>query len=739
MNNEDLVLKMILDESGFKAGLDGAVKKLDQFDGQVDSSGQKGGRSLGGIWNSFAGNLLASGAMSAIGAVKNGITGIVDELSASSATWQTFDGNMKNLGKNTSEIEKVKNELKQFAEQSIYSASDMATTYSQLEAVGIKSSDQLVKGFGGLASAAEDPIQAMKTLSQQATQMAAKPTVQWQDFKLMLEQTPAGIAAVAKEMGMSTSEMVTNVQDGTIATQDFFDAITKTGTNDVFGKMATEYKTVGQAMDGLKETLVGNLQPAFDSISKVGIKAIEGITDELPDIISGIKEFYDNVKPFIPLIVGLTGAMTVFSTVVKIQDAIKGISGAFKLWKATTEGVTIAQKLLNATLLANPVALIVTAVVTLAAGIVYLWKTNEGFRNAVKDIWNSIKDTIIGVADFIVEKWQSTLTWFSEMWQNMLLISTPFIEGLKTAFSPLIEWFGTLWEGVRSIGASFWELIKLAIMGPALLIIDLLTGDFGKFKEDFSNLWKTLSDNVSNIVKTMKDIIVGYYKALWDTAVNIFTTMKDFFIDTGNKIKDGFSNAIKTMVSKVTGFIDDTVRVFDKVKDIDLWEAGKAIIEGFVKGLKSKWEDGKKFIGGIGDWIRDNKGPIEYDRKLLVNNGMAIMDGLNKGIRSGFEFVKKTIRGAAGELNHEFDSNLENPSIQVSRKSSVFSSSNLSTSKNEEATSKKSNGDVFNINLQTLGELSEVQLMRMAEQLVKYIKEVKDREDAPKGGPVFGI
>lgn len=737
MNNEDLVLKMILDESGFKAGLDGAVKKLEGFDGQVDNTSQKGGRSLGGIWNSFAGNLLASGAMSAISAVKSGITGIVGELSASSATWQTFDGNMRNLGKNTSEIEKVKNELKQFAEQSIYSASDMATTYSQLEAVGIKSSNELVKGFGGLASAAEDPVQAMKTLSQQATQAAAKPTIQWQDFKLMLEQTPAGMAAVAKQMGMSTSELVTNVQDGTIATQDFFDAIAETGTNDVFGKMATEYKTVGQAMDGLKETIVGKLQPAFDSISKVGIEAIEGITDKLPDIISGIKEFYDNIKPFIPLIVGLTGAMTVFSTVVKIQNTITGVSKAFKLWKTTTEGVTIAQKLLNSTLLANPIALIVTAIVALTAGIVYLWKTNEGFRDAVIEIWNGIKDTITGVADFIVEKWQATTTWFSEMWQNMLLIATPFVEGLKTTFSPLIEWFGELWGNIKSISASVWEIIKTVIMGPALLIIDLLTGDFGKFKEDFSNIWKTLSDNVSNIVKTAKDIVIGYYKALWDTTKNIFTTMKDFFINIGNKIKDGFANAIKTMVSKVTGFIDNTVKVFNKVKDINLWEAGKAIIDGFVKGLKQKWEDGKKFISGIGDWIRDHKGPIEYDRKLLVNNGQAIMEGLKKGLVGGFEGVKKEVGGMADDLGNEFNSQLDIPQISVSTQRKI-ESDYLADSKRQSKQLEKS-GDVFNINLQSLGELSELQLMRMAEQLVKYIKDVKDREDAPKGGAFGGI
>ena len=188
------------------------------------------------------------------------------------------------VGKGADEIASVKKELQEFAEDTIYSASDMASTYAQLSAVGIKSTNKLVKGFGGLAAAAENPKQAMKTLSQQATQMAAKPTVAWADFKLMIEQTPAGISAVAKEMGMTTTELVQNVQDGKIATEDFFDAIAKVGTNDAFTKLATEYKTVDQAMDGLTETVSNKLAPSFDVLSGRAIKSLDGIINKIGDL-----------------------------------------------------------------------------------------------------------------------------------------------------------------------------------------------------------------------------------------------------------------------------------------------------------------------------------------------------------------------------------------------------------------------------------------------------------------------
>lgn len=226
------------------------------------------------------GNLISKG----MGLAKSGISSMLGELNEASTSWQTFEGNMHQLGASNTQIARAKSDMQKFAQQTIYSASDMSSTYAQLAAVGTKNTAKLVKGFGGLAAASDNPQQAMKTLSEQATQMAAKPKVQWQDFKLMLEQTPAGISAVAKTMGKSTTELIKNIQDGKVKTQDFLNAVAKTGTNANFSKMATQYKTVGQAMDGLKETLANKLQPQFDKVSQVGIKAVSGITDKLANL-----------------------------------------------------------------------------------------------------------------------------------------------------------------------------------------------------------------------------------------------------------------------------------------------------------------------------------------------------------------------------------------------------------------------------------------------------------------------
>ena len=290
---------------------------------------------LSKLKNSAVFGAFASVGASAMHTVTSAISGTISELSASNVAWKTFEGNMQMLGQSSSEINKTKKALQQYATQTIYSASDMSQTYSQFAAVGTKNCLQLVKGFGGLASAAENPNQAMKTLSQQGTQMAAKPMVAWQDFKLMLEQTPAGIAAVAREMGMSTSELVSAVQSGTVKTEDFFNAVEKAGNSKAFTKMATEYKSVGQAMDGLQETLANKLMPAYDKLSQIGIKALSAIIDGLDEfdaniLTNGIDKVIDTFKRFGKAFES-TGAIKAFKQALSdVGGAIKNVMSQFK-------------------------------------------------------------------------------------------------------------------------------------------------------------------------------------------------------------------------------------------------------------------------------------------------------------------------------------------------------------------------------------------------------------------------
>lgn len=306
-----LVAILSAQAAGFVKGMKTATSSLKDFSTEI-----KGG---------FAFGVMAKAGSSAFSALTSGAQEMIGEINSSVKTWKTFEGNMKNFGKNKKQISAVKKELQSYAETTVYNSSEMASTYAQLEAVGVgsmkslsKGTSGLVKGFGGLAAAAEDPSQAMKSLSQQATQMAAKPKVAWEDFKIMLEQSPAGMAAVAKTMGISTEKLISQVQDGKIKTEAFFAAIEKAGGSKGFQKMATQAKTMDQALDGVKEGIANKLMPAFELFSSIGIKAI----DSLADKISGI-----DANGLAKKISGAIDAISPYWTVLK--TAASDVAGAF--------------------------------------------------------------------------------------------------------------------------------------------------------------------------------------------------------------------------------------------------------------------------------------------------------------------------------------------------------------------------------------------------------------------------
>lgn len=348
MADGSVTIKVDMDGSNAQAG----VSKLKSLFGGLESAGTK----VGSVFKSVLGaNLIGSALTTGIGTITSGIREMASELNSSQKAWKTFEGNLQAFGRSADEIKAAKTEMQDFATKTIYSASDMASTYSQLDAVGTKNVGSLVKAFGGLAASAENPAQAMKSLSTQATQMASKPKIAWMDFKIMMEQAPAGMAAVAKEMGMSTADLVKAVQDGKVKTEDFFDAMNRAGNSGAFQKMATEFKTVDQAIDGAKESLSNKLMPAFEKLNKFGIKAVNAVSDALEkinfdsmaeklgaflegiDIEGVITRISSSISNVVSKIKTFWAAFSNTGAVTAFVEAIKSISGAIgHVWESLT-------------------------------------------------------------------------------------------------------------------------------------------------------------------------------------------------------------------------------------------------------------------------------------------------------------------------------------------------------------------------------------------------------------------
>lgn len=631
-------------DQNFTKTMEQAVDSLSKVVGESNKSTSK-----------FAANGAVFGASAAVtagalGLIKNSLDEVINGLNESSATWKTFEGNMSYIGKSQSQIGKVRSELTKYAQQTIYSASDMATTYSQLAAVGIKNTTKLVKGFGGLASAAEDPKQAMKTLSQQATQMASKPMVQWQDFKLMLEQTPAGIAAVAKSMGLSTSQLVSDVQNGKVKTEDFFNAISKVGTNKAFTKMSTEYKTLGQAMDGLTETITTKLQPAFDALSGIGIKAISGIVNAI-----------DNGGPAIQIVTGLGIALMAFVGI------LTAVGLALKL-------AALAEMAFNAAVSLNPVVLIIAGIVALVAALGYFFTQTEigkkawkSFCDAATAAWNAFYPIVKPAIDMIVDAWNNLVQAFQVAWQMLQPVFSALWQAFQ-AFMPIIQMIAEA-VGVVLVGAIVAVVYAIAglitgVMTIITTLMPLIQAAIGIIQAALSAIMYLIGAIISGFSGSLSGLI-QIAQSIWDGIVAVFQggwqVLKGVFdvfigIITGNwtqawnGIKSIFSG-IWTALSGVAqagwgsikGIFNAGVGFIKGVMHFSLSAEGEAIMNSLLGGLKRAWESVKSFVGGIARWIKAHKGPISVDRRLLIPAGHAIMNGLGNGLVDGFSDVQKSV------------------------------------------------------------------------------------------------
>lgn len=694
-SNYTLSVKIEGDESDFND----AMKRVQEALGKTDNSLKEGSNNAGIFGGVLKANLVSSAITGGLNLLKSGIQNVVSaigslsgDLSESSKAWQTFETNASTKH-SQSEIQAVKKELQDFATATIYSSSDMASTYSQLDAVGVASAQNLVKAFGGLAAASADPAQAMKTLSQQATQMAAKPKVAWEDFKLMLEQSPAGMAAVASEMGMSVQDLITNIQAGTVSTTDFFNAVEKAGTSDKFTKMATEYKTVDQAMDGLRETAVNKLQPAFDMISQVGIGAISGISDSLDginidglvtamlpgfqaladaasnlvqqaiawaqtadwesignsiadaitNIVNGISSFdwggfFSIIGDGIGLFVdGLSLIIDNVGDIRGLADVIVAVAVAFGVLNAVLTVYNTVMAVQSAIMMANPTTWIILGIVAAIAALILIIKNWGTITETIAAVWEKVKNAVINT-------WNNIYSMFVGIFTAIL--NNPVVQLIvnfvTTEFNIMKNLITGIWNGIKDIAAGAWEYIKNVVLGPVLLLCDLVTGNFTKLKEDASKIFS----NLGNALSTIWNGISGIASSIW-------TAIKEHIGNTVGRMVDG----VKSAIQKIPGIFSD---IFGRVRNFvtslpgEALRWGRDIIDGIADGIKGAIGKVTGAVKGVADKIRSflhfsepDVGPLSDFHTYMPD----MMSGLANGIKAGIPMLQKAAGLAAGVIS----------------------------------------------------------------------------------------
>lgn len=341
-------------------------------------------------------------------------------------------------------------------------------------------------------------------------------------------------------------------------------------------------------------------------------------------------------------------------------------------------------------LLTNPWALAIVAIVAVGAALwAFFTKTEQG-----KAMWQSFSTFLIGlwnaISPALIATWNALSAAFSSIWQSLVTIIQPIIQTIITIFTQLAPILMPILQGIALTAIATFTGIVTGIAGVLGVLATVISGALSVIAAVWSAIWNSLSAIVSSaftivgtIISTamavIKGIVVlalavisgnwsgawnaikGIASAVWNgiktiisSVLSVIKTIISSGINVIKSIWNAGINALKSVVSAVWNTIKSVfsagVAFIKSVVHVDLGAAGEAIMNSLLNGLKRAWEGVKSFVSGIAGWIKDHKGPISYDRRLLIPHGQAVMLGFNEGLMKQFSNVQSNVLAMAGQV-----------------------------------------------------------------------------------------
>lgn len=451
------------------------------------------------------------------------------------------------------------------------------------------------------------------------------------------------------------------------------------------------YETMGSKLKMLKNTFINFARTIGDAVAPI----VSFLADKLTGLFEHLQGTSNATKIAIaafallsaaipPLIVAtgiLAHSIVGISEAMKLLNDTKGGAKFFSLFNGGIKGILpkIGQLLTKIpllgsafTLLTGPVGIVIGVIAALTAGIVYLWKTNDSFRNFVINAWNSIKDSAIAVFGFIkpyiINIWNgiknSSIAIWNMMKNNAQITWNAIKFAVQHPIQALKNIISGIWNFIKANSLNTWNLIKTGILNIVKSLVSLVRASFNGLKAFFTMLWSFIKNNsikawlaiknsvlaiIRNFVTLSKHnfaVLKGFLSGLW-------TSIKNTAIKLWTALKIGVLTIIRVLVSTARNILNTLknfiTRLWQSIKAISI-RTWTAIKNGVINAIKGMYNGVRKILANL-------KAFITRTWTAIKNTTIKLAKGLSAGVKNTFNSLSKVTRSIFNKLK-KFMSNV---------------------------------------------------------------------------------
>lgn len=303
------------------------------------------------------------------------------------------------------------------------------------------------------------------------------------------------------------------------------------------------------------------------------------------------------------------------------------------------------------------------------------------FTQTIPQAWQSVVAWFQGIPEWWSGIWQQVHDFFVNIWTMMM--QNPVISGIVTTIQTLwqnaVTTLQGIWTGLQQIASGAWELIKNTILGPVLLLIDLVTGNFTQLKEDAQNIWSNIQLAASTIWSGIKQVVSSLAQGLVTHVVTLITGFKDTLGNLWEMAKQAAStawnNIKQAVVTAATNLKNSAVQAVTNLKNSvsqawnnmksaasQAWQNIKNSVVQTATNLKnSAVQAFQNLVSGIrnalsslGNVVRNGfQSAISFITSLpsrALQWGADFINGIARGIRNAIGNVTSAVSSVANKI-----------------------------------------------------------------------------------------